>query len=208
MSTDEITRASGAVERWIQSPLGRLQLVARAQGLVGLFFERHRRPRSFELCAARDAPDACAHLDDAQSQLEAFFAGERVEFDLALAPEGTELQRVVWRALREIPFGQTRSYAQLAAQLGRPRAARAVGSANARNPISIIVPCHRVVGASGALTGYAGGVEAKQWLLEHERRARAHALGSVARASTPRGTSSSSAIAMKAIEIAPKASPR
>ena len=168
MNTVENTRASRTVERWIESPVGRLQLVARAQGLVGLFFERHRRARSYELCAPRDAPQACAHLDQAQAQLDAYFAGERESFDVALAPEGTELQRQVWRALGQIPFAQTRSYAQLAASIGRPRAARAVGSANARNPISIIVPCHRVVGADGALTGYAGGVEAKQWLLTHE----------------------------------------
>ena len=109
-------------------------------------------------------------LARAAAQLRAYFAGERTVFDLPLAPDGSGFQRLVWQALERIPYGVTRSYGELAAAIGRPAASRAVGSANSRNPISIIVPCHRVIGANGALTGYAGGMRAKRWLLEHEQR--------------------------------------
>ncbi|MBJ7354427.1 MAG: methylated-DNA--[protein]-cysteine S-methyltransferase [Thermoleophilaceae bacterium] len=105
-------------------------------------------------------------------QLNEYFAGERDAFDLPLRPEGTEFQRAVWRALEAIPYGETRSYGEIAVAVGRPRAARAVGMANNRNPIAVIVPCHRVIGAGGALVGYAGGLERKTWLLAHERDAR------------------------------------
>lgn len=105
-------------------------------------------------------------------QLSEYFAGDRNSFDLPLDPEGTEFQRAVWNALAEIPFGETRSYGEIAAAVGRPKAARAVGMANNRNPIAVIVPCHRVIGAGGALVGYAGGLERKTWLLDHEREAR------------------------------------
>ena len=109
-------------------------------------------------------------LASAAEQLAAYFAGELRVFDLPLGAEGTGFQRLVWRALDTIPFGETRTYGAIAHAIGRPSASRAVGAANGRNPISIIVPCHRVIGASGELTGYAGGVEMKQWLLAHERR--------------------------------------
>jgi len=109
-------------------------------------------------------------LDEAATQLAEYFAGDRQEFELPLGPEGTGFQRLVWRALATIPFGETRTYGEIARAIRRPAASRAVGAANGRNPISIIVPCHRVVGASGALTGYAGGMDAKQWLLGHEGR--------------------------------------
>ena len=109
-------------------------------------------------------------LASAVEQLAAYFAGELRVFDLPLGAEGTGFQRLVWRALGTIPFGETRTYGAIAHAIGRPSASRAVGAANGRNPISIIVPCHRVIGASGELTGYAGGVEMKQWLLAHERR--------------------------------------
>ena len=108
-------------------------------------------------------------LAGVRAQLAEYFAGERTRFDLELAPAGTPFQLEVWEALRRIPYGGTRSYGELAAELGRPGSARAVGAANARNPISIVVPCHRVVGSAGALTGYAGGVEAKRALLDLER---------------------------------------
>jgi len=104
------------------------------------------------------------------TQLAEYFAGDRRAFDLPVAPRGSEFQELVWRALVEIPFGETRSYGQLARSIGQPTASRAVGAANGRNPIAIIVPCHRVIGATGALTGYAGGMAAKRWLLDHERR--------------------------------------
>ena len=108
-------------------------------------------------------------LEKAARQIEEYFDGRRREFDLPLAPAGTPFQREVWSALRGIPYGQTRSYRDIAAAVGRPQACRAVGMANHRNPLPIVVPCHRVIGASGALTGYAGGVEVKDALLRLER---------------------------------------
>jgi methylated-DNA-[protein]-cysteine S-methyltransferase len=108
-------------------------------------------------------------LAEAARQLRAFFAGELTTFDLPLAPAGTPFQRAVWDALRAIPFGETRSYRDVAVGLGAPSAVRAVGAANGKNPLAIVVPCHRVVGSSGALTGYAGGLARKRWLLAHER---------------------------------------
>jgi methylated-DNA-[protein]-cysteine S-methyltransferase len=110
-----------------------------------------------------------AHLDAAQAQLVEYFAGVRRTFELALDPAGTDFQLRAWTALRRIPYGRTISYGEQAAALGEPRAARAVGAANGRNPLSIVVPCHRVVAASGALTGFAGGLDTKAWLLDHER---------------------------------------
>jgi methylated-DNA-[protein]-cysteine S-methyltransferase len=108
-------------------------------------------------------------IQAATTQLTEYFAGARTEFDLPLEPEGTPFQLQVWEVLRGIPFGETISYGEQARRLGDQRKSRAVGGANGRNPLSIIVPCHRVVGADGRLTGYASGVEIKQWLLEHER---------------------------------------
>lgn len=105
---------------------------------------------------------------DAVAQVQAYFAGGLTRFDLPLDARGTPFQRAVWTALMTIPFGETRSYAQIAASIDAPNAARAVGMANARNPIAIVIPCHRVIGASGALTGYAAGVDRKRWLLDHE----------------------------------------
>jgi methylated-DNA-[protein]-cysteine S-methyltransferase len=116
-----------------------------------------------------DAAQAEAHLDRAEAQLAEYFAGTRRTFDLDLDPAGTDFQLRAWNALRAIPFGQTISYGQQAVELGEPGAARAVGAANGRNPLSIVVPCHRVVAASGALTGFAGGLDTKAWLLDHER---------------------------------------
>ena len=106
----------------------------------------------------------------AATQLTEYFAGNRTAFELPLAPAGTAFQQLVWRQLAAIPFGETWSYGALAREIQRPSASRAVGMANSKNPIAIIVPCHRVVGANGQLTGYAGGMVAKQWLLEHEQR--------------------------------------
>ena len=105
-----------------------------------------------------------------KKQLEEYFAGKRKTFDLPLAPKGTAFQQRVWKALQESPYGETRTYGEIAAAVGNPKAARAVGMANNRNPIGIIVPCHRVVGANGKLVGYAGGMEKKEWLLELERK--------------------------------------
>ncbi len=109
-------------------------------------------------------------LVEAARQLAEYFAGERTTFELRLAPLGTAFQQLVWRALTTIPFGETRTYGQQAVLVERPSASRAVGAANGKNPIGIIVPCHRVIGSNGTLTGYAGGLAMKQFLLEHERR--------------------------------------
>lgn len=114
-------------------------------------------------------PDPTA-FDDVAEQLAAYFAGELRSFDVAFELRGTDFQRTVWRGLCDIPYGETWSYAELAAHIGRPTAMRAVGAANGRNPVSIIVPCHRVIGADGSLTGYGGGVDTKRVLLELERR--------------------------------------
>ncbi len=124
--------------------------------------------------AKEDVPDGWSlepgSMAPATTQLEEYFAGERRDFDLEFAPDGTPFQLSVWRALCEIPFGETASYGEVAASIGNPQAVRAVGMANNRNPIALMVPCHRVIGADGSLTGYGGGLEMKSWLLAHERR--------------------------------------
>ena len=149
----------------IDSPLGPLRLVADALAgaLIGLYLPRQAAPPAAESPAA-----AAPVLDLAAAQLAEYFAGARRDFDVPLAPRGTEFQQRVWRELAAIPFGETRSYGQLARALGHPTASRAVGAANGKNPISILVPCHRVIAGSGALSGYAGGLDAKRWLLAHE----------------------------------------
>jgi methylated-DNA-[protein]-cysteine S-methyltransferase len=152
-------------ELTMESPVGLLRLMADENGLTGVYLPSHKGEPPPVQAWEGAAPPV---LLSAREQLDEYFAGKRTVFDLPLAPRGTEFQQEVWRALREIPYGETRSYGELAARVGRPGAARAVGAANGRNPVSIIVPCHRVVGASGALTGYAGGMERKQWLLRHE----------------------------------------
>jgi methylated-DNA-[protein]-cysteine S-methyltransferase len=152
------------------TPIGRLSLVADGAALVGLYLPNH--------APAPVAPDGAAEplhdgptsglLDRARVELDEYFAGRRTTFDLPLAPHGTAFQRVVWDALLAIPFGKTQSYGGLAAAIGRPSASRAVGAANGHNPISIVIPCHRVIGADGSLTGYGGGMACKEWLLSHE----------------------------------------
>jgi methylated-DNA-[protein]-cysteine S-methyltransferase len=144
------------------SPLGDLLLTMGDGGLTGVYMHAHD-PRPLPGCARDEAPFAAA-----TAQLDEYFAGERTTFDLRLAPSGTPFELRVWDELKRIPYGQTTTYGELARLLGRPGAARAVGRANGRNPISIVVPCHRVIGASGALTGYAGGLERKQALLALE----------------------------------------
>ena len=148
----------------VDSPIGELTVVAEDGALVGLYMTGHRPAPDPESFGER-VDDA---LPAATAQLAEYFAGERTAFDLPLAPRGTAFQQAVWAALRDIPYGETRSYGELAAALGRPGASRAVGLANGRNPLSIVVPCHRVVGAGGKLTGYAGGMERKSWLLALE----------------------------------------
>ena len=149
----------------IPSPIGRLHLRSSGDALTGLYMEKHQHLPARPADAKSDA----APFRDAIAQLEEYFAGERREFSLPLGAEGTDFQREVWRGLAAIPYGVTLSYGQLALAIGRPRAVRAVGLANGRNPISIIVPCHRVIGANGTLTGYGGGMERKRFLLDIER---------------------------------------
>lgn len=148
----------------VESPVGPLTLVSDGAALVGCGFANSS---SAEARAAELGEDAV--LRRAARQLEAYFAGKRTTFDVPLAPRGTEFQRSVWAQLSRIPFGETRTYGDLARQLGNPNAMRAVGAANGANPIAIIVPCHRVIGADGSLTGFGGGVERKRYLLELEQ---------------------------------------
>jgi methylated-DNA-[protein]-cysteine S-methyltransferase len=148
-------------ETTIPSPLGPIRLRAAGGALRELAFAPE--------AAVDDAPPADPVLAAARAQLEAYFAGELTAFELPLAPAGTAFDRRVWAAVAAIPHGSTASYGELAAQLGAPGAARAVGAANGRNPIAIVIPCHRVIGAGGALTGYAYGVQRKAGLLALER---------------------------------------
>lgn len=151
----------------IDSPVGRLTLVASEQGLVAILWEKDN-PRRVPLGEVVESDDHPVLLET-ERQLQEYFAGRLREFALPLHFRGTEFQRRVWSALLTIPYGQTRSYAQIAQQIGCPAAVRAVGAANGRNPLSIIAPCHRVVGSNGKLTGFAGGLEAKARLLSLER---------------------------------------
>lgn len=152
-------------ETTYNSPVGLLRLTSRGEALTGLYFPNHRHPVATDQDLCEDA----GPFVDAIRQLDQYFAGRRTAFDLPLKPRGTDFQQLVWRELRRIPFGTTISYGELARRVGNPNASRAVGAANGRNPISIIVPCHRVIGSAGQLTGFGGGVDTKRWLIEHER---------------------------------------
>ncbi|QJP96285.1 MULTISPECIES: methylated-DNA--[protein]-cysteine S-methyltransferase [Pseudomonas] len=150
----------------LPSPVGELKLVANGSRLAAILWENDK-PNRVRLGPMSEAPDNPVLMKTAR-QLEEYFAGTRDAFDVALDFAGTEFQKKVWAALLTIPFGETRTYSQIAQQIGHPSAVRAVGAANGRNPISIIAPCHRVIGASGQLTGFAGGLEAKERLLTLE----------------------------------------
>ncbi len=150
--------------RTIDSPVGMLKLVADNLGLAGVYFESSKSVERFP----EKTQAQYAVLDIAEQQLSEYFNGTRKAFDIPLNPQGTEFQQSVWQLLSEIPFGQTTSYGRLAAALGDANKSRAVGLANGSNPISIVVPCHRVIGADGSLTGFGGGLPNKQWLLVHE----------------------------------------
>ncbi|WP_062528839.1 methylated-DNA--[protein]-cysteine S-methyltransferase [Demequina rhizosphaerae] len=152
--------------RDVATPLGPLTLVASDGALRGAYFADHRRRPELDALEAPAADDA---LDRAQAAFAAYFSGEAADVPVDAVAPGTDFQREVWEALREIPAGETRTYAQVAARIGRPTATRAVAAAIGRNPLTVAVPCHRVVGADGSLTGYAGGIERKRWLLAHER---------------------------------------
>ena len=158
------TATTPMVTTSLQSPVGLLTLTGSAGVLRGLHMHDQRH--------APDVPAAWERDDDAfadvTAQLHAYFAGTLSEFDVPLELTGTSFQCEVWEALRAIPYGETISYGELAAHVGKPGASRAVGLANGRNPVGIIVPCHRVIGANGSLTGYGGGITRKAWLLEHE----------------------------------------
>lgn len=151
--------------RWhskMRTPLGEILLVANTYGLTGIYLPAHK-------------PGDIGTRDDhrlltPRRQLTEYFTGDRREFDLSLAATGTEFQQSVWKALQQIPYGETASYKDIATWIGKPSAVRAVGLANGKNPLSIVVPCHRVIGANGKLVGYGGGVGAKGWLLDHERK--------------------------------------
>jgi len=151
---------------YIESPIGRLLLLCDGEALTGLYMDTSGSP----------PPDTRGWRDDASAgplpaavlQLGEYFSGKRRAFDLPLRLRGTSFQERVWRTLLEIRYGETLSYGELARRIGNPNASRAVGLANGRNPVSIVVPCHRVIGADGSLTGYGGGLSAKRWLLAHE----------------------------------------
>ena len=155
---------------YVESPIGRLMLTSDGTALTGLYMNLYRNKPS-KLPGLGDDWIQNATIDPlpaAARQLKEYFAGKRREFDLPLRMAGTEFQQRVWRELTKIPFGETRSYGQLAKRLNNPNGSRAVGLANGRNPIAVIVPCHRVIGADGSLTGFGGGLDRKEWLLTHE----------------------------------------
>ncbi|MDA8322792.1 MAG: methylated-DNA--[protein]-cysteine S-methyltransferase [Actinomycetota bacterium] len=166
------THPAGAPRRHlvIDSPIGPLTLVAAAHRLTGVYMRspRHDPPPADLGVTVRPGEDHV--LDAAAGQLAEYFDGGRTEFDLPVELDGTPFQRSVWQALRSIPYGATISYGELAGRIGQPSASRAVGLANGRNPVSIVVPCHRVIGANGSLTGYGGGIERKRFLLALEQR--------------------------------------
>ncbi|MDO1513043.1 methylated-DNA--[protein]-cysteine S-methyltransferase [Maribacter confluentis] len=144
---------------YISTPLGIAKIIGDVEGISSIVILNSEEPLTDII------PET---LEDAVYQLNEYFEGTRTEFSLKLNPQGTEFQRKVWSALEKIPYGRTVSYLQLSKLLGDTKAIRAVGSANGRNPLWIVVPCHRVIGSDGALTGYAGGLHRKKWLLEHE----------------------------------------
>lgn len=159
MTTQKIAD-SNTIARSLETPLGTLQLVADQDGLTAIAFpESHDESLTVGTSAI---------LDAAEQQLAEYFAGKRTRFELPLNPAGTDFQKQVWAALCEIPWGETRSYAEQASAIGKAKAVRAVGAANGRNPIPIIVPCHRVIGSDGSLTGFAGGLAMKRQLLQLE----------------------------------------
>jgi methylated-DNA-[protein]-cysteine S-methyltransferase len=150
------------------SPIGVLTLTSEDGHLTGLYMDDQRHAPTG---SDQWVPDDSA-FKDVLAQLDAYFSGRINDFDVPLRMEGTEFQRRVWEGLTRIPYGETWSYAQLAGKVGNPKACRAVGLANGRNPVAVIVPCHRVIGANGTLTGYGGGLDRKRWLLDHETRNR------------------------------------
>lgn len=147
------------MERIVESPVGLLKIAADDRAVTGIWLNAR---------GAVSPGRATGVLADLEQQLAAYFSGALTEFDLPLAPAGTPFQLEVWAMLRSIPYGTTTSYGRIAERIGRPDAVRAVGAANGQNPIPLVIPCHRVIGANGSLTGFGGGIEMKRWLLAHE----------------------------------------
>jgi methylated-DNA-[protein]-cysteine S-methyltransferase len=163
----------------ISTPVGPMTLTKEGDALTAAYLEN--------LVPAIDGKRDARAFDEERNQLQEYFAGERTRFDLRLAPRGTPFQQRVWKALLGVGYGRTASYGEIARAIGRPEASRAVGAANGKNPIAIIVPCHRIIGSSGALVGYAGGLPRKKWLLAHEstqRRLYTEMIGTPSCAST------------------------
>ena len=150
---------------YLETKMGPLLLAGNEKGLYYIEFQHGKRPVNIEA----DWQHNGATLKEAKRQLQAYLQGDLSHFDLPLQLRGTDFQKQVWQALQSIPYGETISYQSLAQHIGRPKAMRAVGSANGKNSLCIVIPCHRVIGSNGSLTGYAGGVEIKRWLLQHEQ---------------------------------------
>jgi methylated-DNA-[protein]-cysteine S-methyltransferase len=150
-----------------ESPIQELKLLSDGRSLIGLYMmsEKHGLHQQSDWVEG----DSVAPFPETKRQLDEYFAGELTEFNLPIQLHGTEFQQKVWEVLKTIPYGVTMSYGELAKLINQPNASRAVGLANGKNPVSIVVPCHRVIGTNGKLTGYGGGIERKQWLLSHER---------------------------------------
>lgn len=159
---------TGTAHTIIESPLGPLTLVTREGALAGVYMTQQRHLPPEDTFGPRVTTSDVPVFTRTAEQLAAYFAGDLRDFDIDLSTSGTPFQCRVWAALRDIPYGETASYGELAAALGQPSASRAVGLANGKNPVSIIVPCHRVVGANGSMTGYGGGIARKRWLLDFE----------------------------------------
>jgi len=165
LASDAAGRGPTAAWATCASPIGDILVVADDVGLRELHLPGSFAPRA-DVSAGGPAADTLARV---RRQLDAYFAGELTEFDLPLAPSGTAFQLQVWQALADIPYAKTESYGSVAARIGNPKASRAVGMANNKNPLAIVLPCHRVIGANGSLVGYGGGLPMKDWLLQHER---------------------------------------
>ncbi len=146
---------------YFENEIGLIEISATETDIIGVNFVEARHP---------DADADSMMVQKALSQITEYFRGERIVFDLPLKFHGTDFQKLVWRALLDVPFGQTASYGDIARAIGNPKAVRAVGGANAKNPISIVVPCHRIIGSDGSMTGYGGGLWRKEWLLAHETK--------------------------------------
>ena len=152
-----------------QAPFGVLTVVGSDLGIRYVMFNNDAHPKPLERLHISET-EIHDSVNDAVTQLEEYCDGSRRDFDLPLDLQGTEFQVAAWRALADIPYGHTASYGQQAASIGRPKAVRAIGGANGRNPVAIVLPCHRIVGADGSLTGFGGGIAVKKWLLDHEQR--------------------------------------